>query len=32
LIDKKNTQKALIALHKEFKLDQKKWALDLLEI
>ena len=24
LIDKKNTQKALIALHKEFKLDQKK--------
>ena len=26
LIDKKNTQKALIALHKEFKLDQKKWA------
>jgi len=26
LIDKKNTQKALIALHKEFKLDFKKWA------
>ena len=24
LIDKKNTQKALIALHKEFKLSQKK--------
>ena len=24
LIDKKNTQKALIALHKEFKLDQLK--------
>ena len=24
LIDKKNTQKALIALHKEFKLDKKK--------
>ena len=24
LIDKKNTQKALIALHKEFKLDHKK--------
>ena len=24
LIDKKNTQKALIELHKEFKLDQKK--------
>ena len=24
LIDKNNTQKALIALHKEFKLDQKK--------
>ena len=26
LIDKKNTKKALIALHKEFKLDNKKWA------
>ena len=24
LIEKKNTQKALIALHKEFKLDHKK--------
>ena len=32
LIDKKNTQKALIALHKEFKLDHKKWVLDLSEI
>ena len=32
LIDKKNTQRALIALHKEFKLDHKKWALDLSEI
>ena len=32
LIDKRNTQKALIELHKEFKLDKKKWALDLLEI
>ena len=26
LIDKKNTKKALMALHKEFKLDNKKWA------
>ena len=26
LIDKKNTKKALVALHKEFKLDNKKWA------
>ena len=26
LIDKKNTKKALIALHKEFKLDNKKWV------
>jgi len=26
LIDKRNTKKALIALHKEFKLDNKKWA------
>ena len=26
LIDKKNSKKALIALHKEFKLDDKKWA------
>jgi len=32
LIEKKNTQRALIALHKEFKLNQKKWALDLSEI
>ena len=32
LIDKKNTKKALIALHKEFKLDNKKWALDHSEI
>ena len=32
LIDKKNTKKALAALHKEFKLDKWKWALDLLEI
>ena len=31
LIDKKNTQKALTSLHKEFKLDHKKWASDLLE-
>ena len=28
LIDKKDTKKALIALHKEFKLDNKKWVLD----
>ncbi len=26
LIDKKSTKNALIALHKEFKLDNKKWA------
>jgi len=26
LIDKKNTKKALIALHKEFKLNNKKWV------
>ena len=26
LIDKTNTKKALIALHKEFKLENKKWA------
>ena len=26
LIDKRNTKKALIALHKEFKLDSKRWA------
>ena len=26
LIDKRNTKKALIALHKEFKLDNKRWA------
>jgi hypothetical protein len=26
LIDKKNTKKALIALHNEFKLDNKKWV------
>ena len=32
LIEKKNTQRALIALHKEFNLNQKKWALDLSEI
>ena len=32
LIDKKNTKKALIALHKEFNLENKKWALDRLEI
>ena len=32
LISKKNTQKALIALHKEFRLNHKKWALDLSEI
>ena len=27
LIDKKNTQKALVALHKEFKLDHKKMSI-----
>ena len=32
LIDKKNTKKALMVLHKEFKLDSKKWALDHSEI
>ena len=32
LIDKKNIKKALNALHKEFKLDNKKWVLDHLEI
>ena len=32
LIDNKDTKKALIALHKEFKLDGSKWVLDLLEI
>ena len=32
LIDKKDTKKALIALHKEFKLDNKRWVLDLSEI
>ena len=32
LIDKKDTKRALIALHKEFKLDSKKWASDLSEI
>ena len=32
LIDKKDTKKALIALHKEFKLDSKRWVLDLSEI
>ena len=32
LIDKKNTHRALTALHKEFNLDHKRWALDLLEI
>ena len=32
LIDKKNTKKALESLHKEFKLDKWKWALDLLGI
>ena len=26
LIDKKNTKKALIALHKEFNLDKKRWV------
>ena len=26
LIDKRNTKKALIALHNEFNLDNKKWA------
>ena len=31
LIDKKNMKKALLALHKEFKLDNKKWVLDHLE-
>ena len=31
LIDKKNTKKALIALHKEFNLDNLKWVLDHLE-
>ena len=28
LIDKKNTKKALMALHKEFQLDYKRWILD----
>ena len=32
LIDKKNTKKALVALHKEFHLDNTKWILDLSEI
>ena len=32
LIDKKNMKKALIALHKEFKLDNEKWASDPIEI
>ena len=32
LIDKRNTKKALMALHKEFHLDNRKWALDHLEI
>ena len=31
LVDNKDTNKALIALHKEFKLDGSKWALDPLE-
>ena len=32
LIEKKNTKMALNVLHKEFKLDEKKWVLDHLEI
>ena len=32
LIDKKNTKKALMALHKEFQLDNTKWILDHSEI
>ncbi len=32
LIDKKDTKKAIVTLHKEFNLENKKWALDLLEI
>ena len=32
LIDKKDIKKALIALHKEFELGNKKWVLDRLEI
>ena len=31
LIDRRNTKKALTVLHKEFKLDNKKWVLDHLE-
>ena len=30
LINKKNTKKALEALHKEFKLDKQKWVSDHL--
>ena len=32
LINKKDAKKALATLHKEFKLHNKKWASDLLEI
>jgi len=32
LIDKKDTKKALVALHREFRLDKKKWVLDRSEI
>ena len=32
LINKKDAKKALATLHKEFKLQSKKWASDLLEI